>query len=341
MIEAILLESKYIKELKPFFNTREKDDKSYSFVVFTKEDFPRVLIMREREIEKKQDLKILKKFGPFVSKSELLEIMKFIRKLFPYRDKCKIGEKRGCFNFQIHLCPGICVGKVSKDNYKKILKQIEKILSGNIKSLTIDLEKEMKNLAKRSNFEEAAEVRDKINSLLYVKDISLIKNEEDINTKDYFRIESYDVSHISGKDRVGVMTVIEDGENLKSEYKKFKLKEGENDDLSGLKELLERRFTHKEWKYPDVVVIDGGKTHLDFANKVLTKILDAKYKKKILLTSVVKDVRHKAREVIYLDNVDKSKKEKYNRFIILANSEAHRFAISYHKLLRNKIKKHP
>jgi excinuclease ABC subunit C len=340
VLEAILLESKYIKELKPFFNTREKDDKSYSFVVFTKEDFPRVLIMREREIEKKQDLKILKKFGPFVSKSELLEIMKFIRKLFPFRDKCKIGEKRGCFNFQIHLCPGTCVGRVSKVKYKKILKQIEKILSGNIKSLTRDLDKQMKSLAKRHNFEEAAEVRNKINSLLYVKDISLIKNEENNQIKDGLRIESYDVSHMSGANRVGVMVVLEGGELEKHKYKKFKLKERKNDDLAGLQEILERRFKHKEWKYPDLIVIDGGDTHLSKAKEILKSILTKEEFESILLVSVVKDNKHKAREILYSKNVDKSKKENYNESIILANAEAHRFAISYHKLLRNKIKSH-
>lgn len=340
VFEAIILESKYIKELKPFFNTREKDDKSYSYVIFTKEEFPRVLIMRGRELEKRDDVKILKKFGPFISKSELVEIMRFIRKILPYRDKCKINESRGCFNFQINLCPGTCVNAISKENYKKTLKRIEKILSGNIDTLTRDLGKEMKSLAKGHNFEEAAEVRNKIISLLYVKDISLIKNEENNQIKDGLRIESYDVSHMSGANRVGVMVVLEGGELEKHKYKKFKLKERKNDDLAGLQEILERRFKHKEWKYPDLIVIDGGDTHLSKAKEILKSILTKEEFESILLVSVVKDNKHKAREILYSKNVDKSKKENYNESIILANAEAHRFAISYHKLLRNKIKSH-
>lgn len=247
VLEAIILESKYIKEFSPFFNTKEKDDKSYSYIVFTDEKYPRVLIMRGREIEKKTELKILKKFGPFVSKAELLEIMKFIRKIFPYRDKCKLNEKRACFNYQINLCPGACIGTISEKDYDKNLKNIENILTGNIEKLLKALEKDMKTLAKEEKFEEASKIRDKINAFQYIKDINFIKNNKiengDMNN---IRIESYDVSHISGKNRVGVMIVVEDGEFKKNEYKKFKLKENINDDIVGLLEMLERRFKHKE-----------------------------------------------------------------------------------------------
>lgn len=340
VLEAIILESKYIKELKPFFNTKEKDDKSYSYVVITKEEFPRVLIMRSREIEKDENLSILKKYGPFVSKAELVEIMKFIRKIFPYRDKCKLGEKRGCFNYQIGLCPGTCIGAISKKDYIKNIKNIEKILDGDISRLLKDLEKEMNSLAKKKEFEEAVKLRNKINAFNYIKDIHLIKSGK-ISDSEFngLRIESYDVSHISGTNRVGVMVVLEDGELKKSEYKKFKLKEKKNDDLDGLTEILERRFAHKEWKYPDILVIDGGRTHLNYIHNLLKNILTTKELDNISLFSVVKDDSHKAREVISFSDVDKSKKENYNELIILANEETHRFAINYHKLLRNKINK--
>jgi excinuclease ABC subunit C len=149
-------------------------------------------------------------------------------------------------------------------------------------------------------------------------------------------LESFDVAHISGSYRVGVMCRFEiingELEYKKSEYKKFKLSEKVNDDLGGLEELLKRRFKHSEWSYPDIVVIDGGKTHLNFARKFIEY-------KNIKLVSVVKDDKHRAREVLYENLVEKSKNQDYNRFIILANLEAHRFAISYHKFLRNKIKK--
>jgi excinuclease ABC subunit C len=262
--------------------------------------------------------------------------MKFVRKIFPYRDKCKLGEKRGCFNYQIGLCPGTCIGAISKKDYDKNLKNIEKILSGNINRLLKDLEKEMKILANHQNFEEAVKMRNKIGAFQYLKDINFIKNNGfESNETQNLRIESYDISHISGKNRVGVMVVFQDGEFLKSEYKKFKVKEGINDDLAGLTEVLERRLAHREWQYPDIILIDGGKTHLEFIYKKLQNILSSEELSKIKLFSVVKDVRHKAKEVLSLRAVDKLKN---NEVLILVNEETHRFAINYHKLLRNKIK---
>lgn len=349
VLEAIILEAKYIKEYQPHFNTKEKDDKSHSFVVFTDEEFPRVLIVRGREMDK---YKILKSFGPFVSKAELIAIMKIIRKIFPFRDKCDLPPKpikgreflninlKPCFNYQIGLCPGVCIGKVSEKDYSKNLESIEKLLSGENKKLTDSLEKEMKRSAKEKDFEKAKEARDKIFSLNHLKEISLIKNyEDDTQDTNSYRIEAYDVAHISGTNRVGVMVVVEDGEIKASEYKKFKLTEKVNDDLRGLQEILERRFAHKEWKFPNLVVIDGGNTHLKFAKNILKNILSKAEFEEIKVLSVVKDDKHRAREVLFESAVEKIEKEKYHKLIVLANSEAHRFAISYHKLLRNKIKK--
>ena len=350
VLEAIILEAKYIKEFQPFFNTKEKDDKSHSFVIFTKEEFPRILIIRGRDII---NYKVLKSFGPFVSKIELLEIMKIIRKIFPFRDKCDLPPKvvkgrefivanlKPCFNYQIGLCPGVCISKISEKEYQKNLDSIEKILNGENKKLIDSMEKDMKNFAKQKDFEKAKDIRDKIFSLNHLREISLIKNNNDfrLENKSLFRIEAYDVAHISGTSRVGVMVVLEDGELKKEEYKKFKLNEFVNNDLMGIQEILERRFAHKEWRFPNIIVIDGGKTHLKFAKNVIKNILPKKDFQNIKVLSVVKDDKHKAREILFESAVEKLEKEKYNKLLILANSEAHRFALSYHKLLRNKIKK--
>lgn len=336
VLEAIILESKYIKEFQPFFNIKEKDDKSYSYVVFTREEFPRVLIKRERELEK-EDLKVSKKFGPFVSKAELVEIMRFIRKIFPYRDKCKLNESRGCFNYQLGLCPGTCVGVISKKEYENNLKNIEKILSGKFKNILQGLEKEMKEKIKKEEFEEAAKLRDKINLFSYLKDINLIKAREEISGKESLRIESYDVSHISGKSRVGVMVVSEDGEFKKSDYRKFKISENINDDIQGLLDILERRFAHKEWKFPDLVVIDGGKTHLNFIYSKIRTFLKKEDLEKISFSSVVKNEKHKARAILFLKKFEEKKFAHLESLIFKLNEETHRFAIKYHKNLRDKI----
>lgn len=330
VLEALLLESQLIKKHNPPYNVKEKDNKSFACVVITKEDFPRVLIMRIRDYEKKFTKKDVDAvYGPFPSMSQIKDAMTIIRKMFPYRDKCEIGQVRSCFNVQIKLCPGVCTGAISKEDYKKNISNIKRLLSGKKEDIKKSLEKEMKTCAKKEEFEKAGIIRNTLFALSHIKDTSLIKQEEIVSFKDKnFRIEAYDVAHISGTNRVGVMVVVEGKEKKKDEYRKFKLTEKINDDYEGIREILRRRLKHKEWRYPDLVVFDGGENQRRVGEKLLAEegIL-------IPCVSVVKDVRHKPKDILGSKvHVDYNKKE-----ILLANNEAHRFAISYHKLLRNKI----
>lgn len=330
VLEALLLESKRIKEHVPPYNAKEKDNRSFTCVVITKEDFPRVLAMRIRDFEKRFDKKdVLAVYGPFASLSQLREAMKIIRRMFPFRDKCEVDQGKPCFNAQIKLCPGVCTGAISKEEYKRHIVAIRKFFDGKKTEIKKDLEKQMREYAKKEEFEKAAQARNTLFAIDHIKDIQLIQDEDIVAFKDTsFRIEAYDVAHISGTDRVGVMTVIEGKEPVKEEYRKFKLPEKINDDYAGLREILLRRFSHTEWRYPDLVVIDGGLAHKQTGEKVLASLGLL-----IPVVSVVKDDRHKPKDILGSPvHVDYHTKE-----ILLANAEAHRFAIGYHKLLRNKV----
>lgn len=329
VLEALLLESKLIKDNNPPYNTKEKDDKSFTCVVITKEKFPRVLTLRIRDFEKRFTKKdTLAVYGPFASLTQLKEAMKIIRKMFPYRDKCELDQSKPCFNAQIKLCPGVCVGAITETEYKKNISNIKKFFEGKKTDIKKSLEKEMNNYAKKHLFEKAAKVRNTLFALDHIKDVNLIKDDNVTSFKDNnFRIESYDVAHISGTSRVGVMTVIEGKEKNTDEYRKFKLPENINDDYAGLREILTRRFSHKEWRYPDLIVIDGGVAHKQTAEKTLATLGIS-----IPCVSVVKDARHKPKDILgRKEYVDYHTKE-----IFLGNSEAHRFAIGYHKRLRDK-----
>src|SRR3989344_4366662 len=308
VLESLILEANEIKRHQPIYNSREKDDKSYNFVTITDEDFPKIFITRGSG-----------DYGPYPHSGELREALKIIRKIFPFRDeKCTLVGKP-CFNAQIGLCPGPCAGRISKSDYRKNIRNIKLFFEGKKEDVIKNLEKEMKTLAKEHKFEEADKIKKKLFSLDHIQDIALIKQE--INSNGY-RIEAYDIAHISGKDVVGVMTVVEDGEINRSQYRKFKIKADKNDDTKNLKEVLSRRFNHLEWHLPDLIVVDGGKSQLNVARKITT----------IPVVAVTKDEHHRARAVVgsrqYID--------KYEREILLANSEAHRFAISYHRKLRSK-----
>jgi len=329
VLEALLLESKLIKDNNPPYNTKEKDDKSFTCVIITKEKFPRVLILRIRDFEKRFTKKeTLAVYGPFASLTQLKEAMKIIRKMFPYRDRCELNQSKMCFNAQIKLCPGVCVGAITETEYKKNISNIKKFFEGKKTDIKKSLEKEMHNYAKKNLFEKAGQIRNTLFALDHIKDVNLIKDDNVTSFKDKnFRIESYDVAHISGTSRVGVMTVIEGKEKNTDEYRKFKLPENINDDYAGLREILTRRFSHKEWRYPDLIVIDGGIAHKQTAEKTLAGLGIS-----IPCVSVVKDARHKPKDILgRKEYVDYHTKE-----IFLGNGEAHRFAIGYHKRLRDK-----
>lgn len=344
VLEALLLESKLIKENVPPYNTKEKDNKSFTCVVITKEEYPRVLTMRIRDYEKRFTKKeVLVVYGPFASLSSLREAIKIIRKMFPFRDRClpagqtglsadkagEIGQEKPCFNAQIKLCPGVCVGLVTKEEYAKNIANIRKLFEGKKTDIKKSLEKDMKEYAEKKLFEKAAKVRNTLYALDHIKDTSLIKDEDIVSFKDNdFRIEGYDIAHISGTSRVGVMTVIEGKEKIKEGYRKFKLPEHINDDYAGLRELLTRRFTHKEWRFPDLIVVDGGVAHKQTAEKVLASLAVP-----VPCVSVVKDDRHKPKDILG----NKVLVDNHTKEILLVNNEAHRFAIGYHKTLRNKL----
>lgn len=330
VLEALLLESILIKEHNPPYNTKEKDDKSFMCVVITKEDYPRVLTMRIRDYEKKFNKKEVQAvYGPFSSGMQLKNAMKIIRRMFPFRDTCEVDQGKMCFNAQLKLCPGVCVHAVTKEEYKKNIVNIKKLFEGKMREVKRSVKAEMEEQSKKEHFEKAAKLRNLLFALDHIKDINLIQDEEILSfKKGDFRIEAYDVAHISGSHRVGVMTVVEGKEKNKAEYRRFKLPEKTNDDYEGLREVLTRRLRHKEWRYPDLIVIDGGIGQKQTAERII-----AAHGLLIPCVSVVKDERHKPKDILGAKiHVDYHKKD-----ILLANSEAHRFAIGYHKTLRGKL----
>ncbi|MDO8493491.1 MAG: hypothetical protein Q7S19_03045 [bacterium] len=337
VLEAIILEAELIKKYQPRFNSKEKDNKSFYYIVVTAENFPRVLMVRGRNLEMKDnDFKIKKLFGPFPSGTELKEALRVIRKLFPFRDKCLPNSGRSCFNRQIDLCPGVCIGEVSRVEYKKQTKKIELFLSGKKKTVISLLKKEMNIFANKREFERAEITKRKIFALEHIQDVSLIKRESailpDFGEKNkIFRIEAYDIAHQSGTNNVGVMVVLENNEPNKEEYRKFKIRgDYPSDDLRSLREVLERRLNHPEWRFPDLIVVDGGKLQVAVAEDIMKR--DGLL---IPIVGVVKDEHHRPKNI--LGDVEIIKK--YERKILLANNEAHSYAINYFRKLSIKSMK--
>ncbi len=323
VLEAIILESNEIKKHQPYYNTKEKDNKSYNLIVITDEEFPRIIMLRERSLDTFKS-KIKYQFGPYPQGSLLRDALKIIRKIFPFRDE-KVGLKyQESFYRSLGLSPDTS-STDSKKEYQKTIRNLVLFFQGKKKELIKTLEKEMNDYAKNQEFENAQKIRNTLYALNHIQDVSLIKSDKDniYNQKGGFRIEAYDIAHMAGKNTVGVMTVIVDGEIQKSEYKKFKISKDANDDIAGLKEILNRRFAHSEWSFPGLIVIDGGIGQINMAKGII---------KDIPIVSVVKNDAHKPSHFLG----DEIMIKEHSKSILLANSEAHRFAISYHKLLREK-----
>lgn len=340
VLEALVLEASLIKRHQPYFNTKEKDGKSWNYVVMSNEDFPSITTLRERTMLTGKDNarpEYKRVFGPFPSGGNLEEALRIVRKIFPFRDTCTPNVGKPCFNRQIGLCPGVCTGEISKAEYAKRLREISLFLEGKKARLVTMLNREMSLHAKKLEFEEAGECKRMIFALRHIKDASLIREEvreesqksSRIRSKP-FRIEAYDVAHISGKFTVGVMTVVANGTPAKSEYRKFKIRinPDQPDDTLHLEEILSRRLKHINWQFPDIIVVDGGVAQKRRAERTLA-VLGVN----IPVLGVVKDARHKAKAIIG----NKELAVSYKRGILVANLESHRFAVEYHRLLRGRI----
>lgn len=325
VLEAIILESIEIKKHQPYFNTKYKDNKSYNFVIITDEEFPRVIVVRGRTLDKldEEALKFKTKyqFGPYPQGSLLRDALKIIRKIFPFRDAKATLSHHESFYRAIGLSPAVGSPEAKKE-YHKTIRNLILFFQGKKEQLIVTLKKEMKEHAKKREFEMAQNVRNTLYALEHIQDVSLVKREENRGITG-FRIEAYDIAHMSGKNNVGVMTVVTDGEAQKSEYRKFKISREVNDDTAAIKEVLIRRFNHPEWRFPDLIVVDGGLSQINIAKSVV---------KDIPLVSVVKNNSHKPNYFLG----DEALAKTHTKSILLANSEAHRFAINYHKRLRNK-----
>lgn len=184
----------------------------------------------------------------------------------------------------------------------------------------------MNELASKKDFEFAAIKRNQIFALNHIKDVSLLKHDKDVSVD--FRIEAYDAAHMSGKNSVGVMTVVENGEVKKSDYRKFILKKAaRGDDVGSLEEILSRRLAHTEWPDPDLIVVDGSVAQRNRALKVLK---DAG--KNIPVVGVVKNEAHKPQSLLGDEKIIKENQ----RQILLVNNEAHRFAITFYRQKQRK-----
>ena len=342
--EALLLESQLIKEYQPFFNTAARDDKSPLYIKISNDEIPQVTVTRKSKETKKVFLR-----GPFENSKTTRKILKITRRIFPFCHHK--NPKKPCLYVHLGLCPYPWSSQEAKGKYQDTVKKIEKFLSGRSKRLLIDLAIEMRHLSNQQKFEEAQIIKNQIQEIeklhqTYHSPAEFLKQptlvDDLIATRLYGlknalglkkiprRIECYDISNIAGRQATGSMVVFENGEPLKREYRRFKIKFSQKpNDYEMIREVLTRRLKNK-WPMPDLIIIDGGRGQLNVALSVLEK-----FKLSIPTVSLAKRL-----EEIYIPSqvlpISLPKESSAKQLALSIRNEAHRFAISYHQLLRSR-----
>lgn len=336
VIEALMLEAKFIKKRQPPYNVMEKDDKSFVHLVFTREPFPKPVLIRGHELARMPKRQFIGTFGPFRSASAVRAALDTLRRSFPWTT-CSPGRNRPCFYRHLGLCPGVCTGEISSAEYKRIIRGLMKFFAGDRVAVVRDMRRQMAAAAKERRYEDAAELRDRLFALEHVRDVAAMKRD-DAKLEEFIdvfgRIEGYDISNISGTDATGSMVVFEDGEPKKSQYRQFHVKtvEGPND-VAMMTEVLRRRFNHDEWRKPDLVLVDGGVGQMNAAKRVF-----AERGLRIPLVGIAKGPDRKRDELIF-DRADHELARLAQAFKPLLQrlrDEAHRFAVRTHRARRAK-----
>jgi len=358
--EALLLERRLIRRHQPFFNSLWKDDKSYPYLKVTMgEDFPRLLLTRRRSKDGGAY------FGPFPRVSPLKNLLRYLwrARFFPLRpcrwdfspakplDPRKISS---CLYYHTGECPAPCAGRISPSDYRAIAERAVLFLKGEYAKLRARFEAEMKACAESLDFERAAQLRDNVRALSQMGErvrLRLVR-EEDVTgslaasrsvtdlqqalglASPPFHIECFDVSHFQGRQTVAAMACFQGGEPFKDHYRRFRIRQTRGiDDFKSMAEAVRRRYRRLSSageRLPGLVLVDGGKGQLGAAESALQES-----KVNIPLAALAKRI-----EEVFLPERSESlildRSRPALRLLQRLRDEAHRFGVSYHRLLRGK-----
>lgn len=369
-LEALLLESMLIKKYKPYYNSQWKDDKGYKYIKIGNAGY-----RKRRGIERtvraglwpylttshRDDDKDAIFFGPFPEGTTITQVLKFLRRIYPW---CKYQSltqrnrtKKPCFYKQINLCPGICSDQISLSDYWREFDQLIDFLAGKKIQLLKKYRRQMQASVRELDFESAAYYRDIIYKLEYTiqqfrnprdyvenpnlaDDVRLAElmqlaeivgiDQEKVTQK--FRIEGYDISNLGKDNTVASGVVFIGGEARKSDYRRYRIRQSKlPNDFAAIGEVISRRLK-SDTPLPDLFLIDGGKGQLASAlnqmhqkGKNVPMIGLAKRFETVVLYQKHEYIEIKLPETSPALNLLKRIRD-----------ESHRFAQSYHKLLRRK-----
>lgn len=341
-VEALFLESEMIKRYLPQFNIALRDDKQFIYLRISDAAYPVISYVR-RPLDDKATY-----FGPFTESMPIRRAMKMLRRIFPYVTH-EVLPPRACLQAHLGLCPNPEEKAISSTLYKQVnIRNLVLYLGGQHGKVLKQIEQTMKTSARKKDYEAAGRLRDQLSDLNALSKYRLFSDIESYDlAKDQAlvglaerlkivspprRIEAYDISHMSGTDNVASMVVFVNGVPSRGDYRKFRMRKDINDDFLHMREVILRRFSKiadKDWPKPDLVLIDGGKGQLSAA-------LDAMAEKGIDIPTI--GLAKRKEEIIQKDGsvVVLPHSSHVLQLLQRIRDEAHRFAVTYHSLLRSK-----
>ena len=353
-IEALFLEANLIKRRQPYYNVLEKDDKSFYYLVITKEKYPRPFILRASDFNDASAGSYKAVYGPFTASRAVRASLDLVRKAIPW-STCIPGQKRHCFYTSLKQCPGVCTGDISPRAYAKVIRDLMAFFEGKRADIVRRYRKDMQAASKSQNYELAAELRNRLRALEHIQDVAVLAKDDPpssptpshhgmgegaMNETGIFgRIEGYDISNISGTSATGSMVVFKHGTEVKGLYRKFKIRTVFGpDDYASLREVLRRRFRHSEhgWEWPDLILIDGGAGQVNTALEVVASLNPSRM---IPVIGMVKGAARKREDLVIPPAFAAltSTLQKHKDILVHVRDESHRFAIAYHRKLRSKL----
>lgn len=356
-VDALLLESRLIKDIQPPHNKELKDDKSFPYLeITTREDFPRVEVTRE---PKQRGTKL---YGPFASAGSLRGAMQVLQRVFKFRtcslDIDEDDERwqwfRPCLLASIDQCTAPCNLRISKEDYRKDIQRLRMFMEGKKTKLLKQLRNEMQAAAADRAFEKAAQLRDEIHMLETLDErgeidthvqpeVFYVDPKKGLNgLKSILRmdktprtIEGVDIAHLGGGETVASLVQFIDGLPFKPGYRRFKIREVKGvDDFRSIHEVVMRRFRRLDEEsqaFPDILLIDGGKGQLNAAHGAFRE-LD-------ITPPLTISLAKREEEVFVYGQSEPLRISRHAfalRLLQYVRDEAHRFAQHYHHILRRK-----
>ncbi|MFM8818047.1 MAG: UvrB/UvrC motif-containing protein [Phycisphaerales bacterium] len=362
--EALLLESRLVKDLKPRFNELLKDDKTFPYLAVTvREQFPGVYVTRNPSDPRFEGARI---FGPFTSVHALRSAVTVMQRVFQYRT-CELDIKaddpanrrfRPCLLHSIGQCTAPCANRVTVSRYRADVDRFLRFLGSKRSVLVRELQGEMERASEERRFEDAAALRDQIHALGKLDDretrrgmeqewqpeLTVFAGDPTVGMRSLQRtlgldapircLEAIDIAHLGGEETVGSKVCFVDGRPFKDAYRRYRITTAGNDDYRAIREVVSRRMREGQGAdelVPDVLLIDGGIGQLHAA---LEAMEDFARRPAIVISLAKKEELifvHRESEPIRLPRTNAGL-----RLCQSARDEAHRFARRYHHVLRRR-----